>query len=179
MAEIAVRRVPRRTGGLAGLIAGLVAALDAIPYALVALLARVVMARTFFVSGQTKVDGRVVDWKIGDLDLSFTLPTGLREATYYLFENDYKVPLLPPDIAAVLSTMAEHVLPVLLLVGLASRFAALGMLVMTAVIQIFVYPDAWWTVHCFWTTLLLLIMARGPGAVSIDHFIGRRYGMVG
>jgi putative oxidoreductase len=72
-----------------------------------------------------------------------------------------------------LSTIAEHVFPVLLVVGLASRLSALGLLVMTAVIQIFVYPDGW-PEHILWAAALLLIIARGPGALSLDHVIWGR-----
>jgi hypothetical protein len=76
--------------------------------------------------------------------------------------EEYKVPLIPPDLAAYLSTIGEHVFPVLLVLGLASRLSALGLLFMTLVIQLFVYPDGW-PDHILWIALLLLIVARGPG----------------
>ena len=85
----------------------------------------------------------------------------------------YKVPLLPPDLAAYLSTIGEHVFSVLLLVGLASRLSALGLFGMTMVIQLFVFPDGW-PEHILWVSLQLLIIARGPGAVSLDHLIWTR-----
>jgi putative oxidoreductase len=69
--------------------------------------------------------------------------------------------------------MAEHVFPFLLLIGLATRFSALALLGMTLVIQLFVYPDAYAT-HGTWAALLLYLMARGPGALSIDHWLARR-----
>jgi putative oxidoreductase len=90
-----------------------------------------------------------------------------------LFRDEYKVPLLPPDIAAYLATTAEHVLPVLLVIGFATRLSALGLLGMTAVIELFVYPGAW-PEHALWATLLLWIIARGPGVVSLDHLIWAR-----
>lgn len=130
--------------------------LENIPTALIALIARLGIAGIFWQSARTKVDG-------------FTVT----ENTFFLFAEEYKVPLLPPDIAAYLATIAEHVFPVLLVVGLASRLSAAGLLFMTLVIQIFVYPSAW-TTHLLWTSVLIYIIARGPGAWSLDHVIGKR-----
>lgn len=130
-----------------------------IPQSFVSLLARLAVANVFWTSGQTKVDGFF----------------HISDSTFYLFAEEYKVPLLPPDLAAYLSTIAEHVFPVLLLIGFASRLSALALLGMTAVIQIFVYPTGW-PEHILWATALLVIIARGPGAVSLDHLIWRRGG---
>ncbi len=126
---------------------------ERIPYSFVALLTRIAVAGVFWRSGQTKVSG-----------------FSIREETFFLFREEYKVPLLPADLAAYLSTTAEHVLPVLLLLGFASRLSALGLLGMTAVIQLFVFPHAW-PEHIQWAAMLLLIVARGPGAISLDHMI--------
>lgn len=126
---------------------------ERIPQSLVALLARVAVADIFWRSGRTKVSG-----------------FSIREETFFLFREEYKVPLLPPDLAAYLSTVAEHVLPVLLVIGLASRLSALGLFGMTLVIQLFVVPGGW-PEHLLWFALLLLIVARGPGAISLDHLI--------
>jgi putative oxidoreductase len=130
---------------------------ERIPYSLIALLARLAVATVFWRSGQTKVEGFFV----------------LKENTFFLFAEEYKVPLLPPDLAAYLATISEHVFPVLLVLGLASRLSALALLIMTAVIQIFVYPDGW-PGHILWAACLLLILARGPGAISLDHLIWNR-----
>ena len=124
-----------------------------IPFSLLALASRLSIAAIFWRSGQTKVSG-----------------FALREETFVLFREEYKVPLLPPDLAAYTATTAEHVFPVLLVLGFATRLSALGLLGMTAVIQLFVYPGAW-PEHGLWATLLLWIVARGPGAVSLDHLI--------
>jgi len=129
---------------------------ERIPYSVVALVARIGVASVFWRSGQTKVSG-----------------FQLRDQTFFLFREEYNVPLLPPELAAYLATIAEHALSVLLLVGLASRLSALGLILMTAVIQLFVYPDGW-PDHILWFGLLLLIVARGPGAISIDHVLWRR-----
>ena len=130
---------------------------ERIPYSLVALVARLAVASVFWRSGQTKVEGFFM----------------IKENTFFLFREEYKVPLLPPDVAAYLSTTAEHVFPVLLVLGFASRLSALALLCMTAVIQLFVYPDGW-PEHILWAALLLLIIARGPGAISLDHLIWSR-----
>jgi putative oxidoreductase len=129
---------------------------ERIPYSIVALVARFAVASVFWRSGQTKVEGFAI-----------------KDNTFFLFREEYKVPLLPPDLAAYMATVAEHVFPVLLLVGLASRLSALGLIVMTIVIQVFVYPDGW-PEHVLWFALLLLIVARGPGALSLDHLIWSR-----
>jgi putative oxidoreductase len=138
----------------AGAETGLSAA-NAIPPSFVSLVARVAVAGGFWRSGQTKVDG----WS-------------LKDSTFYLFREEYKLPLLPPDLAAYLATIAEHVFSVGLLVGLASRLSALGLLVMTAVIQLFVFPSGW-PDHILWATALLVVLARGPGVISLDHLLFR------
>lgn len=129
---------------------------ERIPYSLLALIARLGVANVFWRSGQTKVEG-----------------FHIRETTFFLFRDEYKVPLLPPDLAAYLATTAEHVFPVLLVIGLASRLSALGLFGMTMVIQLFVFPDGW-PEHILWVGLLLLIIARGPGALSLDHLLWNR-----
>ena len=122
---------------------------------LLALVARIAMAAVFFLSGRTKVSGFLT----------------IKDSTYTLFEQEYKLPLLPPEIAAHLAAYAEHFFPLLLVLGLFTSSAALGLLGMTAVIEIFVYPDAWPT-HLTWAGLLLLLVARGGGAWSLDRLFG-------
>ncbi|MNC65566.1 hypothetical protein D3C75_1158690 [compost metagenome] len=91
-----------------------------------------------------------------------------------MFQSEYHVPLLSPEIAAHLAAFAEHLFPVLILVGFATRFSALALLGMTLTIQLFVYPDAYPT-HGTWAAILLYLMATGPGKLSIDHLIARHY----
>ncbi len=148
--------------------------LDAIPYSLIALFLRVVAAHPFFVSGQTKIEGPTIGREVLGLDLTFQIPTAIRSATFTLFADEYKVPFLSSKVAAYAATAAETTLPLLLVLGLFTRLSALGLLVMTAIIQIFVYPDAWWTVHAYWAALLTVLIARGPGGVSLDHWFFRR-----
>ncbi|MDM8351107.1 DoxX family membrane protein [Pseudomonas sp. sp1636] len=143
-----------------------------IPYSLVALLARFSIAATFWKSGQTKIEGLAIDLVSGTFE--FGLPQ-LSASAIPLFEEEYRLPLLPAELAAYLAAFSEHLFPLLILLGLASRFSALALLGMTLVIQLFVYPGAYPT-HGLWAAVLLLLAAKGPGILAIDHLIARRYG---
>jgi putative oxidoreductase len=132
-----------------------------IPHALIALVARFSIASVFWASARTKVAEGA--W--------FTLS----DNAVYLFREEYRLPLIPPELGAHLALFNEHMMPVLLVLGLASRFAALVLLGMTLVIQVFVYPDAY-SVHGPWAVCLLYVMARGPGWLSLDHLVARRFG---
>lgn len=127
-----------------------------IPLDLISLVARLSIAGTFWRSGQTKVEGLHVT-----------------DTAVYLFETEYKLPFVDPWLAAHMSAIAEHLFPILLVIGLASRLSALALLGMTLVIEIFVYPDAWPT-HGTWAACLLIIMAHGPGVFSLDHWLRKR-----
>lgn len=128
-----------------------------IGHPLLALAARFSIAGIFFLSGRTKVEG----W------------LAVSDNAIALFADEYKVPLLSPAVAAHLATWAEHLFPVLLVLGLFTRLSALALLGMTAVIQVFVYPDAWPT-HLAWAGLLLYLAGRGAGPVSLDRAFGLR-----
>lgn len=130
------------------------ALLGRLPWEVPALFARMIPASIFWASGQTKVDG----WWIAD-------------STWYLFENDYALPLVPPPVAAVMATFAEHFFPILLVLGLCTRLSALALLGMTTVIEVFVYPDAWPT-HGLWAACFLALIAKGPGRLSLDWWLG-------
>jgi putative oxidoreductase len=129
--------------------------LDRIPQSLVSLAARIFPAAVFWMSGQTKVEG----WHVTDNAIA-------------LFRDEYALPLIDPALAARLAAFAEHLFPLLLVLGLFSRLSALALLTMTAIIEIFVYPDAWPT-HGVWATCLLVVVARGPGVFSLDYLLGR------
>ncbi|NWA03639.1 DoxX family protein [Pseudomonas gingeri] len=128
-----------------------------LPESLLLLVARVGIASVFFLSGRTKVEGLLT----------------LKPSTYVLFRSEYALPLIPSDLAAHLATYAEHLFPVLLVLGLLTRPAALALLGMTAVIEVFVYPDAWPT-HLSWAGLLLPLIAYGGGNWSLDALLRRR-----
>jgi putative oxidoreductase len=127
-----------------------------VPEALPLLVARLGIAAVFFQSGRTKVEGLL----------------HVTDGTYGLFRTEYALPFLPPEFAAYAATYSEHLFPILLLLGLFTRGAALALLGMTAVIQAFVYPDAWAT-HLSWGGLLLPLILRGGGAWSLDRAIFR------
>lgn len=123
-----------------------------LPMPVLLLVQRVGIAAIFFQSGRTKVEGL------------FTIP----DTTIELFQAEYALPLIPPDIAAYAAAGAEHVFPVLLVLGLFTRLSAAALLGMTLVIQVFVYPDAWPT-HLSWAGLLLPLIALGGGRFALDH----------
>lgn len=137
-----------------------------IPDTLIALVTRFSIAGVFWKSGQTKIDGLSIDLFNGDFTLG--LPR-LSDSALYLFQEEYRLPLIAPELAAPMAAFAEHLFPILILLGLATRFSALALLVMTLTIQIFVYPDAWPT-HGVWAATLLYLMTHGPGKASMDHW---------
>ena len=145
--------------------------LSRMPELLPALLARLSIAMVFWSSGQTKIQGLVLNPSSGEFQLGWPQ---FAPSTLYLFREEYALPLLPVELAAWLATVAEHLFPLLLLLGLATRFSALALLIMTAVIQLFVYPGAWAT-HALWASVLLYLMLRGPGRLSLDHWLKRRF----
>lgn len=118
------------------------------------LLARLALAGIFWRSGRTKVvEG---SW----LEIS--------DATRFLFQTEYSDVPLSPEVAAPLAAYAEQIFPILLVLGLLTRLSALFLLIMTLVIQIFVFPEAWWTVHILWVALAAILISRGPGALALD-----------
>lgn len=117
-----------------------------------ALASRFGIAAIFFMSGRTKVQGFLT----------------LTEGAYELFRTEYRLPLVPPEIAAHLAAYAEHLFPVLLVLGLFTRLSALALLGMTLVIEVFVYPDAWPT-HLSWAAVLLYLVGRGGGTFALDR----------
>jgi putative oxidoreductase len=127
---------------------------DRIPEAAIALTIRLGVAGVFFLSGRSKVDG------------VFHITDG----TYALFQDEYHLPLIPPMLAANMAAVAEHLFSILLVLGLFTRLSALAFLGMTAVIEIFVYPDAWAT-HLSWAGLLIYLIGRGGGAFSLDRLL--------
>ncbi len=143
-----------------------------IPESAIALLGRFSVAAVFWKSGQTKIEGLAIDLVSGTFEIGWPR---LSASAVDLFRDEYKLPLLPPELGAVMAALGEHALPVLLLLGLGTRFAALGLLGMTAVIQLLVYPSAYAT-HGVWAAVLLWLVVRGPGAVSVDHLLARRFG---
>ena len=129
--------------------------LEIVPYAVLALPLRLAVATVFWNSGVSKL----ANW----------------DTAIALFTDEYRVPLLPPELAAYMAASIELSMPVLLVLGLLTRPAAVVLLGMTAVIEIFVYPQAWPT-HIQWAAMLLVLLCRGAGAISLDHWLWRRIG---
>lgn len=125
---------------------------SALPESVLLLVQRLGIAGVFLMSGRTKVDGLIT----------------VNDSAFELFRFEYALPLIKPELAAYAATYSEHLFPLLLILGLFTRFAAAALLVMTLVIQIFVYPDAWPT-HLSWAGLLLPLIALGGGKLSLDH----------
>ena len=139
---------------LVALIERVIGWLECVPYAVLAIPLRFAVATVFWNSGTTKL----ANW----------------DTTIALFADEYKVPLLPPEIAAYMAATIELTTPVLLVLGLATRPATVVLLGMTLVIEIFVYPEAWPT-HIQWAAMLLVLLCRGPGKLSLDNLVRRRF----
>lgn len=150
MATLALSQPAPTRGGPLGLLARI--SERTLRLSLILLVQRIGIGAVFFQSGRTKVEGLL------------TVP----QTTFDLFETEYRLPLLDPHAAAYAATAAEHVFPILLFLGLFTRCSALALLGMTAVIQIFVYPDAWPT-HLSWAAVFLPLIAFGGGRLSLDR----------
>jgi putative oxidoreductase len=177
MTAVAPRQMPQRSVA-ARTFAAAVALAAAMAYALVALGLRWVMARVFFLSGQAMIEGPVVPIELPAADIAFsvTLPAEVRAETFQMFATQQYAELpIDPVLAAYLFSYAEFVLPVCLVIGFASRIAALGLLAITALLQVYVVPGMWWAAHIYWSLLLLVLVVCGPGAFSIDAVIRAIY----
>lgn len=126
-----------------------------LPTSLLLLVQRLGISAVFFMSGRTKVDGLLT----------------VNDTAFELFRSDYALPFVKPEIAAYAATYSEHLFPLLLVLGLFTRVSATALLIMTSVIEIFVYPDAWPT-HLSWAGLLLPLIALGGGKLSLDRVLG-------
>ena len=131
-----------------------------LPEGIALLVTRVALAGIFWRSGRTKVEEGTA--------------LSINDTTYFLFEHEYSGLPLPVDLAVPLATYAEHLFPILLVLGFFTRFAALSLLLMTLVIQVFVYPDAWWATHILWVALAAILVSRGGGLFSLDALLASR-----
>ena len=134
-----------------------------VPEWLVALISRIAIATVFWRSVQTKIEG----WEIFGQNLKFW---NITDSAFFLFQNEYTLPFLSGKIAAYLATFGEFFLSIGILIGLLTRFSAIGLLVMTAVIQLFIYPESW-NVHILWAALLIYLIKHGGGAISMDFLL--------
>ena len=171
----------RRSRSVIGLtVDRFISACSFVPYALVAFGLRLLMASVFFLDGQTRIDGPRLTLNLQNyvnvdflrsFDFSVVLPMQVKAQTFTAFAVQYPPMPVPPVLAAYLVSYAEFLLPVMLVLGFATRFAALGLLVMTAMISFFVLPQALFTTHIFWAAILMVLISRGPGQISVDHII--------
>jgi len=164
-------RILVSSGGIAGFLRAIIAICRRIPDSLIAVVARFSIAAVFWQSGQTKVEGFAVNFVSSEFFLGWPR---LSESVVALFQDEYQLPLIAPEVGAIMAAFAEHLFPLLILLGLATRFSALALLGMTLVIQVLVYPGAYAT-HGVWAAVLLYLIAHGPGKLSIDHWIARRH----
>jgi putative oxidoreductase len=153
-----------------------------LPYGVIALLVRIVMARVFFLAGQDKISGPRIPLHVSLpgsdltlLDLTVILPAEIKESTLQLFETQYAYSPVPGAVAAYLVTYAEFVTPICLVIGFGTRFAAFALLAITMLLQVYVAPALWWSHHVYWVCLLLVLVALGPGAASIDALLRYLY----
>ena len=155
---------------LSGLAHDFIDLCQRVPNSLVALLARFSIAAVFWKSGQTKIQGLSVDIVSGEFTWGWPR---LSDSVVDLFRDEYRLPLVSPELAAPLAAVAEHVFPLLILLGLATRLSALALIGMTMTIQLLVYPDAYAT-HGTWAAVLLYLTVHGPGKISLDEWIASR-----
>ena len=156
---------------VSGWVHGLIDLCQRIPNSALALLARFSIAAVFWKSGQTKIQGLSIDIVGGEFTWGWPR---LSDSAVDLFRDEYRLPFIAPELAAPLAAVAEHVLPLLILLGLATRLSALALVGMTMTIQLLVYPDAYPT-HGTWAAVLLYLTVHGPGKVSLDQWIASRY----
>jgi putative oxidoreductase len=145
-----------------------------LPYWLVAIVLRLVVAWAVFQAGQTKIDGPSVPLQIWDFDLSVTLPMAVKAQTVETIDKLAQLPV-PSWIAAPLVGAAEFILPICLVLGFATRFAAIILLVVTVALQALLAPDLLWSQHVPWAAILLVLISLGPGAVSVDRAVDHFY----
>ena len=173
VSEFPNRPEARRRPIIAVVVDTLVAILAVVPYALIALGLRFIIARVFFLSGQMKITGPVISvpqvW--GDGSFPVILLAEIKPSTFELFAKDYAALPIFPTLAAYLFTYAEFLLPICLVLGFATRLSALALLVMTVLIQLYVAPEALWSAHVYLIAILMVLMSLGPGAISLDALI--------
>jgi putative oxidoreductase len=143
---------PTSLSSLSAIIKSAFSWLDRVPYSLLAIPLRLAVATVFWNSAMA----HLANW----------------QTTIELFETDYRLPFLPPHLAAYMAVSIEVSTPILLVVGLLTRATALALLGMTTVIEVFVYPQAWST-HIQWAAMLLVLLCRGAGTLSVDRAIER------
>ena len=174
----------RRSRSVVGMtVDGFISACSAVPYALVALALRLLMARIFFLDGQSRIEGPRLSlhlptqlpfdlpFRLPSLDFSAVLPLQVKAETFADFVTQYPPIPLPPAIAAYLVSYAEFALPIFLVLGFATRFASLGLMLITGLIAVFIVPQTFSGEPVYWASILLVLLSLGGGALSFDNII--------
>jgi putative oxidoreductase len=172
-AKLAARRANRSRASFIG-------ALLFLPYSLVALVLRLLIARVFFLDGQTRIEGPRLAYNIPGfdfhgigfrgLDLSMIVPTQAKVSTVAALFDYLESAMLSTFLAYVLC-FAEFALPIMLVLGVGTRFVALGLLGITVLMQLYIAPQALWTAHIYWGAILIVLMSLGAGKISVDHIV--------
>jgi putative oxidoreductase len=177
ISQRAAERARRSRSAMGIAVDGFIAACAFIPYALVALMLRLVVARVFFFDGQSRIEGMRLPLTWRDFDFSVVLPVQVKADTVTAFLTQVPPLPVPPVFAAWAVAGAEFIFPLLLVLGFATRLSAFALLGLTVVFQLFLMPHALWTAHVYWAAMLLVLMSLGAGQISIDaivRFVARR-----
>ena len=169
MSATAARRARRSRSTLGVVVDSFVSACSFIPYALVALVLRLVMARLFFIDGQSLIAGPAVRFE--SFDFFMVLPAHIKAETFSAFLTQYPTLPMSTALAAYIVSYADFVLPIFLVLGFGTRFAAFGLLIITAMIQFYTVPLTLWSMHVYWASILLVLISLGAGQISVDYII--------
>jgi putative oxidoreductase len=162
----------RRSRSIVGMtVDSFVSACQFVPYAVLALALRVMMAQAFFFDGQGLITGPRYDLDVQGFHLSVVVPGQVKGEAISALSNAHPIVPLPPVVTGTLLGYAEFILPIMLLLGFGTRFAAFGLLGVTAIIQCYAAPETLWTVHMYWIAVLSVLLSLGPGQISFDHVI--------
>jgi putative oxidoreductase len=171
IAKRADERARRSRSIMRMIVDSFVAACQFIPYAVVALALRVMMAKVFFFDGQGLIDGLRYSLDFQGYNLSVLVPTQIKGEAIAALAAAHPLLPLPAIPTGYLLGYAEFILPIMLVIGFGSRFAALGLLLVTAVIQLYATPEMFWSVHIYWAAILAVLVSQGPGQISFDTIV--------
>jgi putative oxidoreductase len=143
----------------------------AVPYALAGLVLRLVMARVFFLDGQGRALGPQMSVELYGIDFSVVLPLQVKAQALAGYSTLSYLLSLPTNIVASVIGVAQFVLPLMLVVGFGTRFAAVLLVALTVALDLYVAPHLLWSAHVYWAALLLVLVSQGPGAISIDQIL--------
>ena len=169
MTDIAVRSKPVPASQRRSLIASIAGVL--VPYALVGLGLRLLMAYEIFRAGQSKIDGMLLNFNVRGTEFSVVLPLQVKQSTLQLFQTHFAGLEVPTKIIAYVFAYAEFLLPICLVLGFVTRFSSLVLLILTVLTVVYVAPAELWTTYIYWIAILLVLLSVGPGVLSFDALI--------